>query len=500
MSKPSKTWSELEFSGEQGLVLSEPLIFEQSRRGRVGYCVAEEEGLPSLSDAVPTELDRGEVAGFPELTELQVARHFTRLSHYNFGVDSGFYPLGSCTMKYNPKVNEYLAGLNGFSGVHPFQDADEVQGVLQLAWELERYLAEIAGFDRVSLQPAAGAHGELLGMLLIRAYHESRGDARTKVLVPDTAHGTNPASCALAGFTAVPLKSGASGVLEVDTVVELLDDKVAAIMITNPNTLGLFERNLPEIARACHDAGALVYGDGANLNAAMGCCKQGALGIDVFHFNLHKTFSTPHGGGGPGAGPVGVKSELTSFLPVPTVERGGDGGFYLDFDRPQSVGAIKMFWGHLLVWVKAYAYIRELGASGLKRASEIAVLNARYIQKRLRRVLELPYSDPCMHECVFSGRNLPNGLHTLDLVKRLMDYGFHPPTVYFPLVVDEALMIEPTETEPPEVVEAFCEAVERVVREASASPELLHDAPHHTYRRRLDEVSAARHPKLRWSG
>lgn len=500
MSKPSKTWQDKDFSGEQGLVLSEPLIFERSKKDRCGFDIAIEKDLPPLSEALPKELDRKEVENFPELSEPQVARHFTRLSHYNFGVDYGFYPLGSCTMKYNPKVNEHLAALDGFCNIHPLQDSDEVQGILQLAWELERCLCEISGFDRVSLQPAAGAHGEFLGMLLIRAYHKSKGELnkRKKVLVPDTAHGTNPASCALAGFDVVPIKSGACGVIEANEVKSYLDETVAAIMVTNPNTLGLFERNLPEIAEACHKAGALVYGDGANLNALMGYCKQGDLGIDVFHFNLHKTFSTPHGGGGPGTGPVGVKKELVPFLPIPTVERDKDGKFYLDFDRPESVGTIKCFWGHPLVWVKAYAYIRELGADGLKQVSEIAVLNARYIQKRLQKILKQTCSEPCMHECVFTGANLPNELHTIDLAKRLMDYGFHPPTVYFPLVVPEALMIEPTENEPAEVVESFCAAVERIIEEAESSPELLRDAPHHTYRKRLDEVLAARKPRLKW--
>lgn len=501
MSKPSKTWQDSEFSGSQGLVLNEPLIFEQTKKGRCGFDIKIEEGLPPASEAIPKELDRGEIEGFPELSEPQVARHFTRLSHYNFGVDYGFYPLGSCTMKYNPKVNEYLASLKGFTDIHPLQDDSYVQGMLQLAWELEQALCEIAGFDRVSLQPAAGAHGEFLGMLLVRAYHKSKGELekRKKVLVPDTAHGTNPASCALAGFDAVPIKSGEKGILELEDVKPYLTDEVAAIMVTNPNTLGLFEKNLPEIASECHKVGALVYGDGANLNALMGYARAGDLGIDVFHFNLHKTFSTPHGGGGPGAGPVGVKKELIPFLPIPTIERANDGKFYLDFDRPQSVGTIKLFWGHPLVWVKAYAYIRELGAEGLKKVTEIAVLNARYIQKRLQKVLKQPYDEPCMHECVFSGANLPNGLHTIDLAKRLMDYGFHPPTVYFPLVVSEALMIEPTENEPPEVVESFCAAIERIVEEAKDSPELLHDAPHHTYRKRLDEVLAARKPKLKYS-
>jgi glycine dehydrogenase subunit 2 len=436
----------------------------------------------------------------PEVSEPEVVRHFTRLSQLNYAVDTGFYPLGSCTMKHNPKIDDEMAGLPGFTGLHPYQPAETVQGALRLIWELERALAEITGFSAVTLQPAAGAHGELTGMLMIRAHHLARGDtARRRVLVPDSAHGTNPATAAMCGYEAVTVPSDARGNVDLAALERLLGPDVAALMITVPSTLGLFDERMLEVSAAVHAAGALVYGDGANLNALLGIARPADLGLDVLHINLHKTFAQPHGGGGPGAGPVAVRAELAPYLPVPVVRRDGNDTFDLDYDRPHSIGQVRAFGGHFGVLVRAYAYIRLLGADGLRRVSEAAVLHANYLRAALREWYDVAYDRPCMHEVLLSGRRQKaQGARTLDVAKRLIDYGFHPPTIYFPLVVDEALMIEPTETEAMPTLDAFVAAMAAIAREASVEPAVLHAAPHNTPVGRLDEASAARQPVLRW--
>ena len=478
--------------GTSGLVLNEKLLFEHSNPGRKGY------SLPKLD--VPTaelasDLCREEIDGFPELSEVDVVRHFTRLSTWNYGVDSGFYPLGSCTMKYNPKVNEAVARIPGLAGIHPATPSHLAQGTLELMYRLQVDLAEISGFAKVTLQPAAGAQGELTGMLVIRAWHEARGSKRSKVLIPDTAHGTNPATAALTGYDVVPLAS--DGVLTLEEVEAHMDDSVAALMVTNPNTLGLFETNIEEICKLVHERGGLVYCDGANLNALMGIARPGDMGIDVMHFNLHKTFSTPHGGGGPGAGPVGVTTELIPYLPGPGVEFDGE-MYQIETPKAASVGRMLAFHGNVGVMLRAYAYIRSLGGEGLKHASEMAVLNANYVRARLEGVYDLPYTTRSLHEVVFSDKDLEGGCHTLDVAKRLIDYGYHPPTIYFPLVVKGAIMIEPTETESQEVLDEFCDAMIAIAGEARDNPELLLQAPVRSRVRRLDETTAARKPKLRW--
>ncbi len=476
----------------RGLVLDEKLLFEQSQPGRVGY------SLPSLDvpEAQPAaELTRGEIAGFPELSEVDVVRHYTRLSTWNYGVDSGFYPLGSCTMKYNPKVNEVAARLPGFTQIHPQTPEELNQGALELMYNLQRDLGEISGFPAVTLQPAAGAQGEFTGMLMIRAWHEARGEKRNKVIIPDTAHGTNPASAALCGYDVVTVAT--DGILSKTAIAEVMDDEVAALMVTNPNTLGLFESDIREICALVHERGGLVYSDGANLNALMGISRPGDIGLDVMHFNLHKTLSTPHGGGGPGAGPVGVAEKLEPFLPKPVVIKNGD-NYELDYDRPQSIGRVQSFYGHFGVLIRAYSYILSMGGEGLKRATELAVLNANYVRARLEGTYDLPNRRRSLHEVVFSEKNLANDCHTLDVAKRLIDYGYHPPTIYFPLVVHGALMIEPTETESKQMIDDFCDALLAIAGEAETAPELLKKAPTRAKVRRLDEATAARKPKLRW--
>jgi len=430
---------------------------------------------------------------------VELVRHFTALSNLNFGVDTGFYPLGSCTMKYNPKVNEAVARLPGLTGLHPGLPDELVQGALQLIYELERYLAEIAGLARVTMQPAAGAHGELTGVFIIRAYHASRGNPRQKILVPDSAHGTNPATVAMAGYETVSLPSDQRGGIDVRALEKILDDSVAGLMLTNPNTLGLFDENIHVIADLVHRAGGLLYYDGANANAIMGYTRPGDMGFDVVHFNLHKTFATPHGGGGPGAGPVAVSADLVPYLPVPLVDF-TEGRFHLNYDLPRSIGRVRSFYGNFGVLVKAYAYIRSLGGAGLKQATEDAVLNANYLRHHLKDYFDLPFDRPCKHEFVLSGRRQKeeSGVHTLDLAKRLMDYGFHPPTIYFPLIVEEALMIEPTETETRETLDRFIAACAAVAREARDEPEKVHGAPFTTPFGRMDETGAARRPDLRW--
>jgi glycine dehydrogenase subunit 2 len=472
----------------------ESLIFELSRPGR--RCAS----LP-VSDVpsheLPPELERGRI-GLPEVDELSLVRHFTRLSRLNFSIDTHFYPLGSCTMKYNPKVNEEAASLRGWRDAHPLAGPELSQGCLELMHSLQSMLCEIGGFAAGSLQPAAGAHGELAGALVIRAYHESRGDAsRRVVLVPDSAHGTNPATCSMAGFQTKTLPSDVSGGIDLAALAAALDASVAGIMITNPNTLGLFDRNIEEISRMVHEAGGLVYGDGANLNALVGALRPVEVGIDVMHYNLHKTFSTPHGGGGPGAGFVGATAALADFLPGPIASREG-GRFALAMPR-RSIGRLKAFYGNFGGLVRAYVYLRMLGAAGLRAVAENAVINANYLKALVEKDYPVPYGRRCMHEFVARG-DLAEGVHTLDVAKRLIDYGFHPPTIYFPLIVPEALMIEPTETESKETLDEFARALLAIAEEARTSPELLTSAPTSTPVGRLDEVAAARSPVLRYKG
>jgi len=476
------------------------LIYEISRPGRRAFSLPECD-VPqcSIEEALPHECLRRDGPCLPEVSEVDAVRHFIGLSRRNYGVDSGFYPLGSCTMKYNPKVNENAARMDGFSKVHPYQPQETVQGCLELMYEMERMLAEITGMDRMSLQPAAGAHGETTGLMMVKAYHEWRGESgRNIIIVPDSAHGTNPASAAAAGFDVVEVRSDSRGCVDIGALRELANERVAALMLTNPNTLGLFEENIVEIADIVHRAGGLLYYDGANANAIVGISRPGDMGFDIVHLNLHKTFGTPHGGGGPGSGPVGVKKELAPFLPSPLVEF-REGMYCLDYDRPLSIGKVKSFYGNFGVIVKAYSYIKTLGAEGLRRVAESAVLNANYVMTKLKNCYELPYDRSCMHEFVLSGQTQKkNGVSTLDIAKRLMDYGFHPPTVYFPLIVKEAIMIEPTETESKETLDEFIEAMVRIANEAETGPETVRNAPHSTAVARPDEVKAAREPVLRW--
>ncbi len=473
----------------------EPLLFEISSPGRTAFSLPE---LDVPEAPLPADLLRQDDLNLPEVSELDLVRHYTRLSQQNFSIDTVFYPLGSCTMKYNPKVNEAAAAMPKFAATHPLQPQKTVQGNLQLMYELQEQLKEIAGFAGVSLQPAAGAHGEFAGVLTMRAYHVSRGDTnRTKMLIPDSAHGTNPASSAMSGFTVQEIPSDDRGNVDLEALKAACDDTVVGLMLTNPNTLGLFDENLEAIVKTIHDCGGLMYGDGANLNALMGIARPGDLGFDVMHFNLHKTFSTPHGGGGPGSGPIGVSERLKPFLPGPIVEKEGD--TYKLVTPEQTIGPMKSFWGNFGMFVRTYAYIRMMGAEGLRAASENAVLNANYMRVKLQDTYPVPYNRVCMHEFVAEG-NIASGIHTMDVAKRLIDYGYHPPTVYFPLIVHEALMIEPTETESKETLDAFIEALQKIAEEAKTDPELLHSAPHTTELARLDEVTAARKPILCYKG
>lgn len=472
------------------------LLFESGSPGRSGFFWPEEDSRSR--EFIPAALLREDIPDFPELGELEVLRHFTRLSHRNFAIESQFYPLGSCTMKYNPKVNEVVARLPGMAALHPLAPAALMQGALELLFDLEQMLAEISGMDQITLQPSAGAQGELTGLMLIRAYLREQGDPRKKIIVPDTAHGTNPASSTLCGYDVIQIPSNAQGIIDAAMVEKVMTDDVAALMITNPNTLGLFERNIETIAEVVHAKGGFVYLDGANLNALMGIAKPGHMGVDVLHINLHKTFSTPHGGGGPGAGPVGVKDRLRDYLPIPRVEK-SDGGFELGENYPKSIGRVRSFLGNFGILVRAYTYMISLGADGMEEASRMALLNANYLRKKLEGSYHLPYPEPCMHECVFTDRLQQKlGVHTLDIAKRLLDYGFHPPTIYFPLVVSGALMIEPTETESRETLDAFADAMIAIAREAKENSKLVNGAPYTTPVRRLDEARAARKPLLRW--
>jgi glycine dehydrogenase subunit 2 len=482
---------------------TETLIFEKGAPGRRAASLPTlDVPVRSLDSLIPAEFLRAEPAPLPEVGEIEVVRHYTHLSQRNFGVDGGFYPLGSCTMKYNPKVNEDMAALPGFAQLHPLQDASLAQGAIQLIYELEQYLAEISGMQRVTLQPSAGAHGEITGLMLIKAYHEHRGEGhRHIVLIPDSAHGTNPASATLAGYTTVEIRTDKRGGVDVAHLEALLAQhggQIAALMMTNPNTLGLFDENILEIATRVHAAGGQLYYDGANANAIMGIARPGDTGFDVVHFNLHKTCSTPHGGGGPGAGPVGVAPHLVAFLPGPLPAHGPD-GYYWEDAGPSSIGRMRANWGNFLVLVRAYTYIRIHGPDGLLHVSKSAVLNANYLMRALQDVFKLPYDRSCMHEFVVSANQLKrNDVHVIDIAKRLLDFGVHPPTIAFPLIVPQALLIEPTETETKETLDEFIALMRQVVREAEEQPELLLDAPHHTPVGRLNETLAARKPNLRW--
>lgn len=477
-----------------------PLIFERSRDGRTSF------NLPAL-DVPETDLDaevgaafvRKNPAELPEVSELEVMRHYTGLSNRNYGVDSGFYPLGSCTMKYNPKINEDVARLAGFSHVHPYQEPNQVQGAMEMLYDLQSSLREITGMYDVSLQSAAGAQGEWTALLMIRAFHLANGDVkRDKVIVPDSAHGTNPASASLAGFDVVSVKTNEKGLVDIDDLKSVVGDDTAVLMLTNPNTLGLFETEILEIAEIVHGAGGKLYYDGANLNAIMGYTRPGDMGFDAVHLNLHKTFTGPHGGGGPGSGPVGVSEELAPFLPKPVLMQKGE-EYVFEYDRPKSIGRIKPYYGNFGINLRAYTYIRTMGPDGLKKVSEYAVLNANYMKEKLREYYELPYTQHCKHEFVLSGRAQKKlGVRTMDIAKRLLDFDYHPPTVYFPLNVEEAIMIEPTETESKETLDGFIDTMIQIAKEAENDPEIVQEAPHTTVLKRLDETTAARKPVLRY--
>ncbi|KGX90886.1 glycine dehydrogenase subunit 2 [Pontibacillus halophilus JSM 076056 = DSM 19796] len=473
-----------------------PLLFERSEPGRIGYSLPELD-VPEVGLEVEEVYVRKEAPLLPEVSELQIMRHYTGLSNRNHGVDSGFYPLGSCTMKYNPKVNEDVARYAGFSHIHPYQPAESVQGAMALMYDLQTSLEEITGMETVTLQPAAGAQGEWTGLLMIRAFHESNGDHnRTKVIVPDSAHGTNPASATVAGFEAVTVKSNERGLVDLEDLRRVVGPDTAALMLTNPNTLGLFEEHIIEMASIVHEAGGKLYYDGANLNAILGYARPGDMGFDVVHLNLHKTFTGPHGGGGPGSGPVGVKKDLVPYLPKPLLVKEND-AYIFDSNRPQSIGRVKPFYGNFGINVRAYTYIRTMGPDGLKQVSENAVLNANYLMRQLQKDFDLPFDQHCKHEFVLSGKRQKKlGVRTLDMAKRLLDFGYHPPTIYFPLNVEEAMMIEPTETEAKETLDSFIEAMRQIASEAEHQPEVVQEAPHTTVISRLDETTAARKPVL----
>ncbi|RDU35135.1 aminomethyl-transferring glycine dehydrogenase subunit GcvPB [Neobacillus piezotolerans] len=476
------------------------LIFEISKPGRIGYSLPEMD-VPELdlNGLLPVGYVREEEPNLPEVSELDIMRHYTALSKRNHGVDSGFYPLGSCTMKYNPKINENVARYSGFAHIHPLQDESSVQGALGLMYDLQQHLIEITGMDEVTLQPAAGAHGEWTGLMMIRAFHEANNDVkRTKVIVPDSAHGTNPASATVAGLETVTVKSNENGLVDLEDLRRVVGEDTAALMLTNPNTLGLFEENILEMAEIVHGAGGKLYYDGANLNAVLSKARPGDMGFDVVHLNLHKTFTGPHGGGGPGSGPVGVKADLIPFLPKPVVTKRGD-EYVFDYDRPQSIGRVKPFYGNFGINVRAYTYIRSMGPDGLKAVTEYAVLNANYMMRRLQPHFDLPFDRHCKHEFVLSGRRQKKlGVRTLDIAKRLLDFGYHPPTIYFPLNVEECIMIEPTETESKETLDGFIDTMIQIAKEAEENPEIVQEAPHTTVVGRLDETTAARKPVLRY--
>jgi glycine dehydrogenase subunit 2 len=479
-------------------------IFQKGAPGRRAFLCPPVDVPEADAELLPERFRREREAQLPEVSEPEIVRHYVGLSKRNFDLDSGFYPLGSCTMKHNPRLHERVAALPGHARLHPLQDAERSQGALELMWNLQQALSEISGLPHVSLQPSAGSHGELAGVLLTRAYHEDRGERRHKVLAPDTSHGTNPATVTMAGFELVKLATGADGGIDLDDLRAKVDADVACLMLTNPNTLGLFDRNILEIARLVHGVGATLYYDGANLNAVMGLSRPGDMGFDIVHFNLHKSFTQPHGGGGPGSGPIAVSERIAPYLPVPVVARAEDGSFELDHDRAKSIGRLRGFHGNYGCFVRSYAYVCSLGGDGLEDASRTAVLNANYLLARLRELgvaeqLPLAYGELCMHEFVLSGGPMKRNLQikTLDLAKRLLDFGFHPPTVYFPLLVEEALMVEPTETETRETLDAFAQALAEILREAAEDPEIARRAPYTTPVRRLDEVAAAKRPVIR---
>ncbi|MCX7994687.1 MAG: aminomethyl-transferring glycine dehydrogenase subunit GcvPB [candidate division WOR-3 bacterium] len=471
------------------------LIFERSRPGRKGF------SLPRLDvpeSELPSKYRRKTPAELPELSEPEVVRHFINLSILNHHVDKGFYPLGSCTMKYNPKINEETARYPGFTQLHPLQPERTVQGALQLMYELGEYLKKIVNLDAITLQPAAGAQGEFTAISMFKAYFNKKGERRKYILIPDSAHGTNPASVNFSGFKPLTINSDDQGLVDIKKLAQVMNEEVAGLMLTNPNTLGLFEKNIKTISEIVHSKGGLLYLDGANLNALLGLARPGDMGFDAVHFNLHKTFSTPHGGGGPGSGPVAVRKILEPFLPVPVLRK-ENGKFYFDYERPDSIGKVHSFYGNFLIFVRAYTYIRIIGEEGLQSVSRAAILNANYIIQSLKDYYHLPYPEFCMHEGVLSGKNLKEyGVRTLDVAKRLLDYGFHAPTIYFPLIVSEALMIEPTDTESLQTIEEFIETMIKIAKEAKENPEILKSAPHKTPVRRLDEVKAAKELKLRW--
>jgi glycine dehydrogenase subunit 2 len=483
-----------------GLVLDEGLIFERSVAGRKAYSLpALDVPEKNIDEILPKDLVRNESSKFPEVSEVDVIRHYTRLSQLNFAVDMNLYPLGSCTMKYNPKINEDAVRISGFAKCHPFQGAGTSQGALQIMYELGKYLCSITGFDDITLQPAAGAHGEFTGMKMIHKCLESRGNPRKYIIIPDSAHGTNPASASLCGYQIIQLKSDERGCVDLKELSQAMTDEVAAIMLTIPNTLGLFEESILDIAKIVHSKGGFVYMDGANLNALMGKVLPGAMGVDVLHINLHKTFSTPHGGGGPGAGPVTVKKELAPYLPIPKVVKVKE-KYELEYLVPDSIGKIHSFYGNFGVLLRAWVYIRTMGACGLKKASEIAVVNANYVQASLKDRFYLTYDRFCKHESVLCDKfQKTNNITTMDMVKRLIDFGFHPPVVYFPLIVHGAIMIEPTESESKQTLDEFIEAWRKIADEAENNPEIIKTAPHVTKHGKLDETLAARNPKLVWS-
>ena len=484
--------------GAKGLTFNEPLIFERSRPGHIGFSLPGADVPEVAPDELLGDMVRGEIEGMPEVSENDIVRHFLRLSTWNYSVDTGMYPLGSCTMKYNPKVNEFVSRFPQLAMMHPLAPDHLSQGCLELIWRLGESLKEITGMEGVSLQPAAGAQGEFTGLRMIRECLGRRGDPRQIVLIPDSAHGTNPATATLNGYKVSALESDSRGCLDPDVVRNAMNGSVAALMMTNPNTLGIFEDRVKEVCEIVHQGGGLVYMDGANLNALMGKCLPGDMGVDVLHLNLHKTFSTPHGGGGPGSGPVTCTAELEPFLPLPVVVKDGD-SFRLEEDRPDSIGRVRSFNGNFGILIRALCYIMSMGPDGLERVTELAVLNANYIRARLSEHFNLKYTSPTMHEVVFDDkRQKENGVTTLDIAKRLIDYGFHPMTVYFPLIVQGAMMIEPTETESRESLDAFCDALIAIAEEARKDPEMVKSAPHNTRVRRLDEVAANRNPVLRW--
>jgi len=490
---------------------TEPLIFEKSSPGRRCFSLpACDVPEKSIQDLLPAKMLRRHETNLPEVSEIDVVRHFTRISQMNFCVDTNFYPLGSCTMKYNPKINEDVARLEGFIKLHPYQPIEQCQGILKLLYDLEQMLKSISGMSAFTLQPAAGAHGELTGMLIIRAYMEKKGETRHKIIVPDSAHGTNPASAALCGYEVESIKTNAEGLVDIKKLKESFTRDTAALMITNPNTLGLFEKDILEICKIAHDAGGLVYCDGANMNALMGIARPGDMGVDILHLNLHKTFSTPHGGGGPGAGPIGVTEKLRHFLPVPRIEMAGKlttenteknktNTYVLNFNYPDTIGRVRAFYGHVGMMIRTYTYLLSLGKEGVCKVGEHAVLNANYLRHKLKKDYDIPFGKTCMHEFVISARKQKEkGASALDIAKKLLDYGFHAPTIYFPLIVEEAMMVEPTETESRETLNAFADIMIQIAADIEQQPETVHNAPQTTPIGRPDEVKAAREPKLRW--